>query len=186
MKRRLLFQVLCVGAALLVPAGGLAVLGIGTAGASTATLVATSKVKLAPIGTMTMVGLTLFTKTAAVGTKQINITSQFPIVGAGTTLVTLVDAKLLVTIKTTAGVKSIRQVDIKSGASVAIKGGGYTGCRVSTLPAISYGKTTALKWTATNVTLSGVSVTGTCTTKSVLESDIAGHKISSTLTFSAA
>jgi hypothetical protein len=185
MRSRLLFRALCVGAALLVPAGGLTVLGVGTAGANPATLVTTSNVKLGSFGTVTMVGTTLFTKTTAVGTKQIDlVTKQFQVLN--TSIMILSTITLLITILTTSGTKKINKVGFKIHGSGTLKGTNFTGCSVTTLPAIAYAKTTALKWIATNLTLSGVSVSGSCTTKSVLTSDISGHKFFSTLTFSAA
>jgi hypothetical protein len=187
MKSRPLFRALCVGAALLVPAGGLAVLGIGTAGASTVSLVATSQMKIGSLGTMTIAGIALFTSTST-GTIQRTETSQSLIIGS--LIQNLKMLTILVMVKTTSGSKKIQDVAFRSGGSIGIVGTGatvkYNGCSITTLPAITYAKTTALKWTTTNVTLSGVKVTGSCTTKSVLTSDISGHKLSSTLTFSAA
>jgi hypothetical protein len=189
MKSRLLIRAFCVGAALLVPAGGLTVLGIGTAGATTSSLVTTSNAKLGSLGTMTMAGTALFTVTRH-GTIQVTIAKTFALT-TGHINVKLT-ASLLVTVVTTSGTKTLSKVGFKAGGKglltkTATTTAKFTGCTIGTLPAVTYARTTALKWTATNVTLAGVTVTGTCTTKTFLKNtDIAGHKLASTLTFSAA
>jgi hypothetical protein len=191
MKSRLFFRTLCVGAALLVPAGGLTVLGVGTAGASTTIhTVATSNAKLGSLGTMTLITITCHTP--VIGTNQCTAAGQFKLTAGHITV--LLTGKLLVTIITTAGTKKIHKMAFKSGATGLLKKTAattakFTGCTVASLPAITYAATggTGLKWAATNVTLSGTTITGTCTTKTFLQmTDINGHKISSTLTFNAA
>jgi hypothetical protein len=165
------------------------VLGDGVAGATTATLVATSNAKLRPLGTITMAGTALFTVTGH-GTIQVTIAKTFALT-TGHISVKLT-ASLLVTVVTTSGTKTLSKVRFKAGGKglltkTATTTAKVTGCTIATLPAVTYARTTALKWSATNVTMAGVTVTGSCTTKTFLKNtDIPGRKISSTWTFSVA
>jgi hypothetical protein len=185
MKSRSILRSLCIGAALLVPAGGLAVLGAGTAGATTTTLVSVSKVKIGGFVNATLIGTTLF-KTTAVGTQQFKITN---VTTQGGGISARFAGTLLVTIMTTSGTKSIHKVKIKTGDSILITGstsGGFKGCVIN-LPPIIYSSTShhPLKWSATTISLSGVTITGSpCTTGSDLASFIRGHVLDSTMTFS--
>jgi hypothetical protein len=169
-----------------MPAGGLAVLGAGTAGAATTGLVSVSKVKIGTFANVTLVGTTLF-KTTAVGTQQIKITK---VTTQGGGISAQFKGTLLVTIVTTSGTKTIHKVKIKSGDSILITGttsGGFKGCVIN-LPPIIYSSTPPhLKWSATTISLSGVTITGSpCTAGSTLGGFISGHELDSTLTFSAA
>jgi hypothetical protein len=170
-----------------MPAGGLAVLGAGTAGATTVGLVSVSNVKVASLFTLTMVGRTLF-NTTAVGTQRIAITTTFTQGGGITARLT---GTLSVTVATTGGTKSIQKLKIRDHASLLITGPtseGLKGCDIVDLPPVGYSSTSALKWSATTISLSGVSITGptSCTGRTALADAISGHKINSTLTFSAA
>ena len=187
MRSRSILRSICVGAALLVPAGGLAVLDAGTAGAATATLVSVSKVKIGTFVNITLIGKSLFTKTTAVGTQLIKITT---VTTQGGHITARLTGTLRVTIVTTSGTKTINKVKIKPGASILITGstsGGFKGCVIGSLPVIDYGSTHVLKWTSAGNPLSGVSISGSpCTTPTALAGVISGHKLNSTLTFSAA
>jgi hypothetical protein len=187
MKSRSILRSFCIGAALLMPAGGLAMLGAGTAGATTVGLVSVSKVKVASLFTLTMVGRTLFNATA-VGTQRIAITTTFT---QGHGITARLTGTLSVTVATAGGTKSIQKVKIRENASLLITGPtseGLKGCDIVDLPPADYNGTTALKWSATGISLSGVSITGptSCTGKTALADAITGKKLSSTLTFSAA
>jgi hypothetical protein len=133
MKPRLLIRALCVGAALLVPAGGLSVLGVGTAGATTTTTVTPSSATLGTLGTMTMSGIRC---PANIGTNQCNITSQLPITRSGVHVLTALPTfKMLLTIK--AG-PVFHNVTIKAGGSVTIKGSQFSGCIILTFPKLAF------------------------------------------------
>jgi hypothetical protein len=188
MKPRLLLRAFCVGSALLVPTSGLTVLGFGTAGAATVSLVATSNLKLGAFGTITMSGITLF-PTTTVGGIQKNVMKQLPVKNMPKKMA-LVSYNILANVLTSSGTKTITSDTTKDDGEVEVKAttgtSGFTGCEIINLPTITYSKVTALKWAATTVSLTSVSVTGSCTTKTALEADIFGHKLSSTMTFSAA
>ena len=175
-----------MGAALLVPAGGLTVLGVGTVGATTSSLVTTSTATLGSLGSMTMSGIALF-PTTSTGTIQKNLTTQ--LLPIGSKLKIKLTASLLIKVATTP--KKITAVSIKVSAHGLLTTGVspttvFNGCSVTGLPKITYSKTSALVWKATTVSLSSVTVGGSCTTKTMLTSDIHGHTLASKLTFSAA
>jgi hypothetical protein len=190
MKSRSILRSLCIGAALLMPAGGLAVLGAGTAGASTTSLVSVSKVKIGTFVSVTLIGTTLFS-TSAVGTQQVTITK---VTTQGGGINARLTGTLRVTVITTGGTKSIHKVKIRSGASITITGPtsqGLKGCEIVDLPVLDYNSTTALKWTSKTNSISGVSITGptgptSCTGRIAIKDFITGHRLDSTLTFSAA
>jgi hypothetical protein len=177
MKSRLLIRAFCVGAALLVPAGGLTLLGVGTAGATTATVSGT--IKLGALGTATI-------PTKACGITG-TATHQCSLAGIQATVkttlkVTVTTATLLILVSGGA----ITGVTIKAGGKVTITGTGVTvgfnGCKITTLPKIKYTKSGST-WLATTVATTGVAIAATaCTTRTTLGSDITGHKLSSSLT----
>jgi hypothetical protein len=186
MKSRLLIRALCVGAALLVPAGGLTVLGIGTAGAVTIKTVATSTAKLAGVGSFTMKTIacgtisktTNATHTCAVVTKQALITGG----GGGHGLI-----KITIIIKITGG--AIKGVKAKT-ASILIKSttSGTKGCKITTIPSITYAGSSTT-WSIVTKSLTGVTVTdtssvGPCNTATSIANSINTGKLNSKITFS--
>jgi hypothetical protein len=205
MKSRLLIRSLCVGAALLVPAGGLTVLGVGTAGATQNTIqfVATSTAKLGTLGTATLVNL-LCTILLAVGTQQCTIKvtgtskAQIPILVTGTHVLTLLmtGTKMLFTIITTGGSLKFHKIGLKATTikTVTIKSHtGHTttktGCKIAGMPAIIYSKTgtTGRKFKSATNPLSNTSVTGCAggsTTNSAVATQLHGSKLNSTITIS--
>jgi hypothetical protein len=184
MKPRLLIRALCVGAALLVPAGGLAVLGVGTAGATgQTTLLVSGTIKIGPIGPATL------------PTKQCS-----PVTGPGTFQCSL--AGIQATFRTTFNLTitlatllytitpkgTITAAVIQAGANVTISAtgatAGFNGCKILTIPRIKFTKS-GTKWIATTVSTTGVVIkTTACTTRTLLGTDIAGHKLSSSLSLS--
>lgn len=174
MKSRSIIRALCVGASLLVPASGLTVLNIGTAGASGTSInfSAPSTVRLGTIGTATL-------KTVSVsitsGTHQGNLTKQVPIETLGVKL--LVMAKVAVTPNLT-GPTSILFKTLRT----LLKTTGFTHCLI-VLPNIDFTKTGS-HFVATGVALSGVSIIttgGTCGKKATMVNDFT-HKLSGKLT----
>jgi hypothetical protein len=214
MKSRLLIRSLCVGAALFVPAGGLTVLGVGTAGATQNTIqfVATSTAKLGTLGTATLNGV-LCTVILAVGTQQCTIigastttktnkTAQIPILITTVHVLTLLltsattKTKILFTIITTAGALKFHKIGFKAATikTVTIKSfGGHTttrtGCKIAGMPAITYSKTgtTGRKFKTITNSLSGTSVTGCAggsTTNSAIATQLHGSKLNGIITIS--
>jgi hypothetical protein len=167
----------CVGAALLVPAGGLAMFGVGTAGATTSfNTVSPSTAKLGTLGTITVVGISC----SGTGTFQCTGTHQAAInrtgVKQGTALIPL--TKWLVNI-TPGPPKTVKGIVIKA-SQVAIKSTvkpGINGCTIL-LPKITLIKgTPATLWFAHTISTTTVLVKGTCTTKSLIQTEISGSKI---------
>jgi hypothetical protein len=210
MKPRLLIRSLCVGAALLVPAGGLTVLGVGTAGAAqnTIQLISPSTANLGTLGTATLAGI-LCTVLLAVGTQQCtriivtktNKTAQIPIIVGGIHVLTLLmtTTKMLWTITTTSGSlkfhkAGFKKTTIKTGTthlliikSVPGHTATKTGCSISGMPAITYSKTgtTGRKFKTITNSLSGTTVTGCAggsTTNSAVATQLHGSKLNSTIT----
>jgi hypothetical protein len=193
MRRRLLIRALRVGVALLVPVGGLTVLGVDTAGATTTIqTVATSTATLGTIGTATMVGISC-SITISGGTKQCHLTNQqFKISKTGSDIATLlVSGTLLFTIVTTSGTKSFKKIGFKK---TTIKAGikstvtpGINDCAIAGLPAIEYSKTgsSGLKWSSKTNSLAGTSVTGcaNATRDVTVEGQLHGSKLNGILTF---
>jgi hypothetical protein len=183
MKSRLLIRAFCVGAALLVPAGGLTILGIGTAGATgQTTLLVTGNIKLGTLGTATLPTNHQCAAVTGPGTFQCSLAGLQATVKT-TLKVTIVVATLLYTI---APKGTITAATIKAGGKVTITGtgatAGFNGCKITTLPKIKYTKSSNT-YSATTVSTTGVAIAATtCTTRTALGSDITGHKLSSVLT----
>jgi hypothetical protein len=177
MKSRLLLRAICVGAALLVPAGGLTVLGISTAGASTTvTTVSPSVAKLGTVGTLTLVGISC----TGTGTFQCTgtHTGSFKKAGVkqGTAKITLTSWLITVSSGTVNKIKlKAQQVAIKSTTVP-----GINGCTIL-LPAITFTKSGTLFFAHT-VSTSTVTAKGTCATKSTIQTEITGTKINATIT----
>jgi hypothetical protein len=187
MKSRLLLRALCVGAALLVPASGLTVLGIGTASATTATI--TGQIKLGTLGTLLLT--VKCTVPATSGSKQCSLVSQAVIKKTGTSanLKALVTGTLLVTIASS----KVTALTVKKpwGATIKATGGlPGNGCVLGTGPKIVFTVgSTGLKGTIATKSLAGVTVGGaTCAsaTKTLVTNDITGSKLSGTIKLSAA
>jgi hypothetical protein len=174
MKSRLFIRTLCVGAALLIPAGGLAALGVGTAGATTITLGSPSKASLGAFGTMTLVG-----KVIPGSTGQVSITTiQANITATGKTgLKALIVAPTKVLITTAS-------ITFKT-VQVVIKNTGFTHCEIL-LPNIGFTHTAGTKYVATGLSLSSATIKtsgGTCTKKTTLTTDFKSpHTLSGTIT----
>ena len=189
MKSRLLIRAMCVGAALLVPAGGLTVLGIGTAGAVTIKTVAPSTAKLGTVGTLTLAGMPCHTITKTVKrTVQCTI-SNFQgtlkragiVIGKG-----LITIHLLITI-TNSIIKGVKIKTIKIVLKTPTTSGS-NGCKINGIPSETYsGSSTS--WSITTKSLSAVTVgdtssVGPCHTAVAIQSEITAGKLSSTITFS--
>jgi hypothetical protein len=186
MKPRLLIRALCAGGMLLALTGGASFFSIEVVGATTTiTTVATSNARFGTLFSVTMVGISC--TVTGIATHQCEITKQGSIAD---TLTALISGIMLLTVS--AAGPTIHKVSIKT-INVIIKGKGsnvgVNGCKLLTFGRIVYTKTTGLKWTSTTHSLSGVTLSdtssvGTCATRTTLESDISGHKLDSTLTFS--
>jgi hypothetical protein len=195
MKPRLLMRTLCLGAALFIPVGGLTVLGVGTAGATTAQI--SGQIKL---GTGLIFGkiivATLLCTLPTSGGKQCPLTApkktgQFKVTktGAGTNIKALVSGALLATIST----GKISGMAVKKGWRATIKASGGlpgNGCVIGTGPKIVFTiSSTGLRGTIATKSLASVTVGGsTCTaaTRTIITNDLTGTKLSGTITFSAA
>jgi hypothetical protein len=197
MKPRLLIRALCVGAALLVPVGGLAVLGVGTAGANTTIqFVSVSKANLGTVGTATLVGILCTVTTATKGTKQCKViltktakTAQIPIKVNGVVvlhlLLTTINA--LVTVTPAGTIKKINfkaatiaTIQIKSTTTPALNN-----CLIRGMPGILFVKTTSTKFKAVTVAIGAPTVAG-CTGGSTENAKVAElletGKLSGTIT----
>ena len=191
MKSRLLVRSLCVGAALLVPVGTLMLSGIGVADATTISTVTTSTARLGTVGTITIVGIEC-TVAIASGTKQCTVTKSVPLKRGGVKVATaLTSFKLLLTIVTSGGTKSFSEISVKMPL-IIIKSttSGINGCKISSIPKISYSKTSGngLVWKVITKSLSGVTVTdtssvGPCGTPVAIANEITSDKLSSAITF---
>ena len=197
MKSRLLIRALCVGAALLVPAGGLAVLGAGTAGAAALTVnfVATSTAKLGTFGTATLVGVlcNIATKTVA-GVKQCALiltktasTLQIPIKNASNVVfakILLTGSKATFTINAT---KKTHKITFKTGsiATLVIKQTTTTGkinnCKISAMPTISFTGTTPTFTSTTSIASRTVSGCKTSSETATITGQLNGHSLKGTL-----
>ena len=186
MKSRLLIRALCVGAALLVPAGGLAVLGAGTAGAAALTVnfVVTSTAKIGTFGTATLIGVlcNIATKTVT-GTKTCALirtksTSklQIPIKNtAGTVFAHILLTGSKATFKVNA-TKKITGITFKSANILTLKikeastitAGKINTCKISGMPTISFSPNTATPNFKTTTAISGRTVSGCKTTSETL------------------
>jgi hypothetical protein len=191
MKPRLLMRALCVGAALLVPAGGLAMLGTGTAGAATVKAQISGQIKLGAVGTI-LVGTpakVLCTIPIPTTTKQCSLAGQWPIKKAGTStkIKSLLTATLLVTVSSAA---LITAGTVKKGGNSLIKTTtGLVGntCKILTLPKIVFTvASTGKKLTIATKALTGVTVTSSgsaCTSAAIttITNDITTSKLSGTI-----
>ena len=197
MKPRLLIRAACVGAALLVPAGGLTVLGAGVASAGTTIQVTGKTATLGSLGKITLDGIILCTLPSP-GTCQSPIvtpahktvdTAQLAITKTGIKIGTaLVTGEGLITWSTG---PIFNKVQIKS-LNVVIKTAttsGFDGCKLLTFPTVAYSKTTNTQWGVTTLSLSSVVITdtsahGTCATSSLLHTNINGSKLKSKILLS--
>jgi hypothetical protein len=172
MKSRLFIRALCVGASLLVPAGGLTTLGITTAGATTNQTLqfgTTSIVKLSSIGTAILTG-----KSCAMTATQCAFTTlgQIMITKGGTKSLSALPNSGSFSVVQTHTNLVITSASIKA-SSFTIKNLGFTHCRINSVPATSLTSISG-KWVATTVSMSGVSIAttgGTCTKKSTMTND---------------
>ena len=169
MKSRLFIRALCVGAALLVPAGGLATLGVSTAGASTNQQL-TFKASTFTFGALAkaIIPATLCTMSATLCT----IDEQVTITKAGSRTLKALFTTFKILVKQTNTNLVITAVTIKK-SNLVIKGTGFTHCKILTIPGTTLSHTGTL-WKASGVSLSGATVGttgGTCTKKATLTSD---------------
>jgi hypothetical protein len=177
MKPRLLIRALCVGAALLVPAGGLAVMGVGTASATTVDI--TGQIKLGTLGSMLLTKscVSIATQCTLGGTSY-----KIKKTGASTNLhVTLSTAKLLIT----GGDTAPTAMSVKAGwkGTIAATGGlPGNGCVISGGPKITF-TISGHKGTVATVSLSGTSVSGCpSATITLITTDLHTSKLSGTIT----
>jgi hypothetical protein len=181
MKSRLLIRALCVGAALLVPAGGLTILGVGTGTAGAATTIlkfgTASTLTFGGLGTANLNGITapVASNLGSLAGKQVPVSS---------TLALLVN---VATFMITHSGATISAVKLKATGSVTLKGTGFTHCKITKLPAITFTLSSG-KWTTSGNSLSSVTIGttgGTCTGKTALTADFTGtNKLSGSLTLS--
>jgi hypothetical protein len=174
-----------VGAALLVPVGGLAIIGVGTSGATTksVTTVATSVAKLGTVGTITLTGISCTgAETVTFQCRGATVTIQVPIKKGGMKVGTALiqGTKWLITISSSGSVSAFSikasQVMIKS-ATVP----GINGCTIL-LPKITFTLSSGI-WILRTKATTTVSVKGSCATKTVIQNEITGSKINSTVTY---
>jgi hypothetical protein len=173
MKSRLLIRALCVGAALLVPAGGLATLGITTAGATTnqelLITVGSTGAKLGTLGTAI-----LATKQCAMTSTVCTFTTlgQITITKGGTKGISLLPVSGSIKVTQSATNLVITAASIRV-SSFTLKGKTFTHCKITGVPATSLSSSSG-KWKATTVSMSAVTVTGTggtCIKKTTLTTD---------------
>ena len=187
MRTRLFIRAMCVGAALLVPASGLTMLGIGTAGAVTIKTIAPSAAKLGTIGTLTLTGMACGTISKTTNrTVQCTISIQGTmkiggiVIGKG-----LITLKLLITI-TGAKIKGLKVKTVR----ILLKSTtpGSNGCKINGIPNETYSGSSTSWSIATKslaaVTVTDTSVQGPCNTASAIQTEITSGKLSSTITFS--
>lgn len=143
------------------------------------------------VGTITIVGIEC-TVAIASGTKQCTVTKSVPLKRGGVKVATaLTSFKLLLTIVTSGGTKSFSEISVKMPL-IIIKSttSGINGCKISSIPKISYSKTSGngLVWKVITKSLSGVTVTdtssvGPCGTPVAIANEITSDKLSSAITF---
>jgi hypothetical protein len=173
MKSRLFIRALCVGAALLVPAGGLTTLGITTAGATTNQTLSfgsPSTVKLgAAIGTAILSG-----KQCAMTATVCSFTTlgQITITKSGTQTLKLLPNSGSIKVTQSATNLVITAAALRV-SSFTLKGLTFAHCKITSVPATSLTLASG-KWKATTVSMSGVTINttgGTCTSKAALTTD---------------
>jgi hypothetical protein len=173
MKSRLFIRALCVGAALLVPVGGLTTLGVTTAGATTNQTLqfgSPSTVKLAfPAEKEILSG-----KSCPMTATVCNFTSigQITITDAGTTGLSLLPDSGSIKVTQSATNLTITAASIRV-SSFTLKGKTFTHCRITGIPATTLSLASG-KWKTTTVSMSGVSITstgGTCIKRTTLTTD---------------
>ena len=176
MKSRLFIRALCVGAALLVPAGGLTTLGMTTAGATTNQTLQFGTPSTANLPTF---GKAILTSVSCpMSATQCTITSQITITKGGTQKIKLLPVTFKLLVKQTHTNLVITAVTLKKSAFV-LKNTGFTHCKISTVPATAL-NLTGTSWKISGVSLSAVTIGttgGTCTKKSTLTTDF-GAKLS--------
>jgi hypothetical protein len=180
MKSRLFIRALCVGAALLVPAGGLATLGMTTAGAITNQELLITKISTLVKATAKLGSL----GSAILSTKQCTMTAtvcsftalgQITITKGGTTQgISLLPVSGSIKVTQSATNLVISAAAIRA-SSFTLKGKTFTHCKISGVPATALALSSG-RWKATTVSMSGVTVTstnGTCLKKTTLTTDFA-------------
>jgi hypothetical protein len=179
MKSRLFIRALCVGAALLVPAGGLATLGITTAGATTNQELLITKISTPPLvkSTAKLGGL----GSAILSTLQCAMVAtvcswatlgQITITKSGTKTLKALPNSGSIKVTQSATNLVITAASIRP-SSFTIKGLGFTDCRITGIPTTSLSSSSG-NWKATTVSMSGVTISttgGTCIKKSTLTTD---------------
>jgi hypothetical protein len=184
MEARLFIRAMCVGAALLVPAGGLTMVGVGTAGANTKVQL-TMSAKLGGVGTLKA---KTFLCTIAAGTHQCPATTiQFTILKGATQpgKALFTTSKILITLG-----PPVRKISVKKNADIQIKSTtvpGINGCLITIGIKITFTQTAApntKKWHANTISTTTVKVTTTsaCATHTTIQSEISGTKITADLT----
>jgi hypothetical protein len=183
MKSRLFLRMFCVGAALLIPASGLAVLGVGngTAGAATTTLSfgSPSTLNFGSLGDLTFAGQKA-KETGTTGKYIIPKTTSIPIDTTDSSqlvLTTALTIRVIHTGSTITGVKfeKITQLLLKIGTKK---------CEILTIPALIFSATDG-KWKAEGSSLSGVTVKSTtCSTHVSIQNDINSSDLTGSLTLS--
>ena len=184
MKSRSFIRALCVGAALLVPAGGLTTLTT-TAGATTNQTLqfgSPSIIKLGQIGSIILTG-----KHCAMTATQCALTTlgQITFTKGGTQTISFLpnSGSVLVTQSSTNLV--ITAASIKA-FSLTFKGLGFTHCRINGLPRTTLSAKSG-KWKTTTVSMSGATIAttgGTCTKKVTLTTLFVSQKLSASLVLS--
>jgi hypothetical protein len=168
MKVRML-RALCVGVALLIPVGSLAVLGTGVAGASTS--ISSGTFTLGPRTATLTSGNTITFATMVHG----------EILTANAT--TIIKFTITDTAKTSGTIYTIKQ-----GAKEKFTSGGFTHCVIATLPRLTAIITATAKTvtgSASDAGYSIVSTGGTCSNlnKTILTADLSGKTIAIKLTY---
>jgi hypothetical protein len=187
--RRRTARILGVGAALLVPVGGLMVLGVGTVGASLTTMPPTlsvlstsgthaySFVKLGTVGRIYLGGASGSLTTTSgryVGTYTDTATSTKP------HLTVVISAHI--TVSHTGS--TVGKVKFTAGATGKLSGTTLTHCEIATLPAIFFTKTGSV-WKTTGNSLTTARIvsygTGTCNGITILENDLSAARAAGTI-----
>jgi hypothetical protein len=180
MKSRSLFRVLCVGAAMLVPSGGLTALSVGTAGASSTILHVNtaSTITLGSLGTMNLATHALNELASPTTTKYSLAGITYPIIGSSIMVADPIDKIKVVHIGPTISSASLSTI------TAVLSGTGFTHCKITTFPTLTFTLSSG-KWKTTGNSLSGVAIKtagGTCTKKTTLRSGLMTHTLSGSLT----
>jgi hypothetical protein len=187
--RRGMARVLGVGAALLVPVGGLVVLGSGTVGASLTTTPPTLSV-LTTSGThaYSFVRLGTVGEIYLGGTSGSLTTTSGKYKGTYTDTATSTKPHLTVAISARITVShtgsAVGTVKFTAGATGKLSGTTLTHCEITTLPPMFFTKTGSV-WKSTENSLASAKVvsygTGTCSGVTLLEGDLTSARLSGTI-----